>query len=1187
MGKVAFIKNRVISFVLVLVFTVGIFSDIIPGTVLPASAKTDYKVLLWAPSECSNTSAWIVSITNLFESVSGANVTVDVRTSVLTQSVLNGADMVYILPSTVTSDISLLGTNNANVNLLKNFVNSGGRIVMNGEYAGGTSKFNGALNTLAAALGGGFEISKNPGQDSSENELSFNDAARPELTKGCKGIYPVKYAHIESTNTIANSAVWLMRDKNGKVLAVDQSVGNGHITAISDVNWFDIGSSLDGDQERKAKAIDAAKNFLSNLLVEYSQNIETAIKPTITGPQNLEWVQGDKTKRTLSVTAAADSIGTLSYQWYRGSSAAFTPGSTNVISGVNGASYSIPNPESMQAGIYYYKVVVSNATTLGSASATSNAATVTVKQQNPVKPAITGPQNLEWDVGDKTQRILSVTATSSDGGNLTYQWYKGTSAAFTPGSSNAINGATLASYTIPSPESMAIGSYYYKCVVTNTLDSGSVSATSEAATVTVNELPTEELVIRGPGNLEWYEGDTTNRKLSVTASVKNPGTLTYQWYRGASADFTPSDANKINGEIAKDYTIPSPGNMAVGTYYYKCVVTNTKGASVGSAVSNAAIVTVKPVQSESDPEPTPDPQVEPKAPVIAGPQNLEWYEGDGTLRKLTVSAATEDAGKLSYQWYEGNTPGFEPGNESIIIGATGSEYFIPVPATMAIGKYFYKCVVTNTLESKSVHSASSVATVTVKPLKPGKPTINGPQNLEWYEGDNMQRRLMVTARAENVGLMTYQWYIGTSPDFVPGDSNIIAKATRADYSIPSPGKMSAGLYYYKCVVTNSRGEESASAISSAAIVTVKSISTIEPLPVSDQGTMNVDIERKENTPDVAVRGLTEEVAWAVATDEEKNEIGKGADGKLWLEITNIDNSVTADDRQKVEQEAKILNDATVGMYLDFSMFFQLGNGYKRKISSLNGKNIKATVTVPAHLLTTEKKRTFYLVSIHNGILRIHGSSLSDKINATIYDFSTYAIIYADEDEPVFEANIKIEQTNNKIIVKWDKIRDVGKVDLFLQYCGKKYSKKPTKTTKSRKIAITTLKGKKINQTRNYKMYLVAYDSSGKRIGKTLSCHFAGKLNKYTNPKKLKLSTKQLKVAVGQSARIKASIKYEDPKKKALSTKHAPRYRYVSDVPEIAAVDKKGNITGLSPGTCDVYVCCQNGMSKHVSVTVTE
>ncbi len=1182
MEKNTFIKNRVISFVLMLVITVGILSDIIPGTAITAGAKTDYKVLLWSPSVCDNTNAWINAITDMFKTISGVNATVNTKQNVtaLSQNMLNGVDMVYILPSTTKSDVSLLGNNKSNVGILKDFANSGGRIVMNGENANATAKFNEALSELASELGGNFTISTDSSHDSDAHEMNINIVGRPTLVKGCEKIYPQAYAHIQSTNTI--SAIWLMRDDNGNVLAMDQSVGRGYITAISDVNWYDLGST--GDQERKAQAIDAARKFLGNLLVDSSQHIETVSKPTIAGPQNLQWEEGDNTKRTISVSASAANGGTLSYQWHKGTSASFTPENSNKINGATSASYTIPSPESMAVGNYYYKCVVTNTTNLLSASTTSKASTVTVKQKNPVKPVITGPQNLEWEEGDKTQRILSVTATITDGGTLSYQWYKGTSAGFTPGGTNIINGATGASYTIPSPETMAAGSYYFKCVVINTLGTVKASEASGVATVTIKALSSEEPEIKGPGNLEWDEGDTTNRKLSVTAIVKNPGTLTYQWYRGTSADFEPSATNMINGETASDYTIPSPGTMAVGTYFYKCVVTNTRGTAIASATSNVATVTVKPIQSDPEPDPIPDPPKEPKKPVIMGPQDLEWFEGDGTLRVLSVNAMTDDEGKLSYQWYEGDFPNFEPGNENKINGATGSNYLIPVPGNMGIGEYYYKCVVTNTIDSGSSYSVSDLATVTVKPLMPGQPVINGPQDLEWYIGDNLQRRLMVIARAENDGTMTYQWYKGTSESFEPVDSNKISGATRATYNIPSPGKMAVGQYYYKCVVTNTKNGYNMTTTSEAAIVTVK---PRETLPVYDPGTMEVDIEKKEDTPDIAVSGLTEEIAWAVASDEEKKEISKGVDGKLTLEITNINDTVAADDRQKVEQEAKVLNDASAGMYLDFSMFFQLANGYKRKLSDLNGKSIKATVTVPANLLTTEKKRTFYLVSVHNGVLRIHGSSQSDKINATIYDFSTYAIIYSDEDEPVLQANIKIEQTHDKIIVRWDKIRDVGKVDLFLQDWGKKYSKKPTKTNKSRKVAMTTLKGKKINQTRNYKMYLVAYDSSSKRIGKTLSCHFAGKLNKYTNPKKPKLSTKQLKVAVGQSARIKASIKYEDPKKKALSTKHAPRYRYVSDVPEIAAVDKKGNITGLSPGTCDVYVCCQNGMSKHVSVTVTE
>ena len=76
-----------------------------------------------------------------------------------------------------------------------------------------------------------------------------------------------------------------------------------------------------------------------------------------------------------------------------------------------------------------------------------------------------------------TATALSVEATVSDGGTLTYQWYKG---------DEEIPGATSNSYT---PSTEAAGTFTYKVVVTNTNNSvnGEKTATAESsATVTVN-----------------------------------------------------------------------------------------------------------------------------------------------------------------------------------------------------------------------------------------------------------------------------------------------------------------------------------------------------------------------------------------------------------------------------------------------------------------------------------------------------------------------------------------------------------------------------------------------------------------------------------------------------------------------------------------------------------------------------
>ena len=88
----------------------------------------------------------------------------------------------------------------------------------------------------------------------------------------------------------------------------------------------------------------------------------------------------------------------------------------------------------------------------------------------------TGLADGTYTVGD-TATALTVTATVTDGGELSYKWYKG---------DELISGATSKSYT---PSTAEAGTFTYKVVVTNTNNSvnGEKTATAESsATVTVN-----------------------------------------------------------------------------------------------------------------------------------------------------------------------------------------------------------------------------------------------------------------------------------------------------------------------------------------------------------------------------------------------------------------------------------------------------------------------------------------------------------------------------------------------------------------------------------------------------------------------------------------------------------------------------------------------------------------------------
>ena len=67
------------------------------------------------------------------------------------------------------------------------------------------------------------------------------------------------------------------------------------------------------------------------------------------------------------------------------------------------------------------------------------------------------------------------------------------------------------------------------------------------------------------------------------------------------------------------------------------------------------------------------------------------------------------------------------------------------------------------------------------------------------------------------------------------------------------------------------------------------------------------------------------------------------------------------------------------------------------------------------------------------------------------------------------------------------------------------------------------------------MYVVAYDSAGNKVGKTVSSHVAGKdSKKYKNPKSVKLTTKTLTLTTGQTSKVKATVRMEKGKNKELS-----------------------------------------------------
>ena len=96
----------------------------------------------------------------------------------------------------------------------------------------------------------------------------------------------------------------------------------------------------------------------------------------------------------------------------------------------------------------------------------------------------------------------------------------------------------------------------------------------------------------------------------------------------------------------------------------------------------------------------------------------------------------------------------------------------------------------------------------------------------------------------------------------------------------------------------------------------------------------------------------------------------------------------------------------------------------------------------------------------------------------------------------------------------------------------------------------------------------------------------GRKNKtYTNVSRLVPDKTSLTVKLGETATVKTTIVLVDKKKKLTGKDHAATFRYATNDPYTATVDKNGNIKGVTPGKCKVYVYAKNGNAKAITVNV--
>jgi|GEM_PF-3014125 len=363
-----------------------------------------------------------------------------------------------------------------------------------------------------------------------------------------------------------------------------------------------------------------------------------------------------------------------------------------------------------------------------------------------------------------------------------------------------------------------------------------------------------------------------------------------------------------------------------------------------------------------------------------------------------------------------------------------------------------------------------------------------------------------------------------------------------------------------------------------------------------EGTVEKDIQQEKGTSTVNVNSTGDELRDRVLTPEEQELLARGVNAKIILKVRDI-NTTVSDKEKKLIQE-KLVSENVVShnvaanipfLYVDLSLYKQVGSQEQRKITKTNGK-ISISIEVPKQFWNTDetKSREFYILRIHEQeVTRIQGSYDADKHLFTFETdrFSTYALTYQDtsriqtyHDFNHLQLMAKADNTTQTLSYK--KITNVDGYLIYGGKCGeemKELAKVPAKTT--------SYTVKNLKKGTYYKYQVKAYQVINKEqviIMTSKVIHSTTKSKTYANPTKVTMNAATVTLTAGKSKTITGQVVLPKGKKQK---NHTAVIRYESSNKAIATVNSKGKITAKAKGTSYVYAYAQNGVFQKIKVVV--
>ncbi len=260
----------------------------------------------------------------------------------------------------------------------------------------------------------------------------------------------------------------------------------------------------------------------------------------------------------------------LKYQWYQSKT------KNNVdFKKINNANNHIYNPPTYEIGKSYYYCEIMDV----QEKITTKIIEVNVNKATAKKPTIIY-EPVDINVGPNSYAILNIKAEITDGGFLSYTWYKKIDNKFVE-----LENSNNSNYIV---DTSAEGVFEYYCHIANTKFSVVNSVDSRIIKVNISKEynnASEPIIMSQPQSIKKL-ANTVDIILSVEASSTDQGILSYQWYTGSTKKI--DDMTAISGATTATYHIKEQENIK----YYTVLITNKNGDAKKEIYSDVVSVEI-------------------------------------------------------------------------------------------------------------------------------------------------------------------------------------------------------------------------------------------------------------------------------------------------------------------------------------------------------------------------------------------------------------------------------------------------------------------------------------------------------------------------------------------------------------------------------------------------------------------